>query len=169
MPKTKQPIWFDDSGDLPEFLYHGTSTLYLDRMFEGGLEPCNMTGEVLMCCLADDAGIAAHHAQCMAEFEGRTPVVFKIPVSKLNPNLFALEDNFVRIGPSVGRGNAVMDTVGEKAWMEAPWTWRAMLKVAGAVGYTGVIPVSRADLVPVNDVLAGRTEDPECITLPPMM
>lgn len=129
---------------LPEFLFHGTSRLYLDQILKDGLLPCTMTGEEDMTCLADDVEIAIHHAMCQSEFEEADPIVFAIPISCFDADRFRLEDNFVRLGPSAGRGLALNHAMSEKEWATAPWTWRGMLETCGAVGYTAPIPVTAA-------------------------
>lgn len=134
-------------GPLPAFLYHGTSTRYLEQILRDGLAPCHMTGAVLMCCYADDPAISWHHAECMAEAEDADPVLFRIPIGRFDTAKFTLDDKFVELGPSAGRGVAPYRAAGEEAWESAPWTWRAMLHLAGAVGYVDTLPVSRGDLV----------------------
>lgn len=138
---------------LPPFLYHGTSRLYLDQILRDGLLPCTMTGEEDMTCLADDPEIAIHHAMCQAEFEEADPVVFAIPISCFDPAFFRLEDNFVRLGPSAGRGVALNHAMSEKEWVSLPWTWQGMLKDCGAVGYTAPVPVT------AEMMAEGRDED----------
>lgn len=130
---------------LPATLYHGTSTKYLRKKLREGLMPCHMTGAVLMTCLTDEREVAEHHARCMAEWEGAKPIVFAIPVDRLDVASFTLEDKFIEPGPSAGRGLAVSRLVGFDHWRALPWTWRSMLSIAGAVGYTAPIPVARAD------------------------
>lgn len=137
-------------GTLPAFLYHGTSTKYLDQMLRDGLEPCHMTGAVLMGCYADDPAIAWHHAECMAEAEEADPILFRIPIDRFDPGSFTLDDKFVELAPSSGRGVALYHATGHAAWERAPWTWRAMLHLAGSVGYVETIPVSRDDLVALD-------------------
>jgi hypothetical protein len=131
---------------LPETLFHGTSTKYLDQIMTQGLRPCHMTGRVLMTCLTDELVTARHHAFHMADWEQADEVIFRIPTARLDPGLFTLEDKFVNPGPSAGRGVAVKRTMLD-SWQDVPWTWLAMLRIAGAVGYTGVIPVGRDDLM----------------------
>jgi len=138
---------------LPPFLYHGTSRLYLDQILRDGLLPCTMTGEEDMTCLADDPEIAIHHAMCQAESEEADPVVFVIPISCFDTAFFRLEDNFVRLGPSEGRGLALNHAMTEKEWQSLPWTWQGMLKDCGAVGYTAPIPVTAGMMA------EGRNED----------
>lgn len=132
---------------LPAVLYHGTSTKWLDQILRDGLEPCHMTGAVLMGCYTDDRDVAIHHAVEMAEFEEADPVLFRLPASRFDVARFTLDDKFVELHPSAGRGTYALAVVGEDAWENAPWTWRAMLRIAGSVGYTGTIPVARCDIV----------------------
>jgi hypothetical protein len=134
---------------LPQILYHGTSTKFLRRKLGEGLLPSHMTGAVLMTCLTDERESAEYHALCMAEFEAARPIVFAIPVERLDLSAFTLEDKFVELGPSAGRGLFAADLLGFSRWRHAPWTWRAMLSIAGAVGYTGTIAVTRKDILPV--------------------
>ena len=145
-PKIALPVATDE-GPLPDFLYHGTSTRYLKQILRKGLAPCHMTGAVLMCCYADDPVIAWHHAECMAEAEDADPVLFRIPIARFDTGKFTLDDKFVELGPSAGRGVAAYVAAGEAEWENAPWTWRSMLHAAGAVGYVDTVPVSRDDLV----------------------
>lgn len=132
---------------LPAVLFHGTTTKWLDQILRDGLEPCHMTGAVLMGCYTDDRGIAIHHAVEMAEFEGAEPVLFRLATSRFDVARFTLDDKFVELHPSAGRGVHAAATVGDDAWENAPWTWLAMLRIAGSVGYTGTIPVARCDIV----------------------
>lgn len=136
-----------DRPPLPAFLFHGTSTKWLEQILRDGLEPCHMTGAVLMGCYTDDRDIAIHHAVEMAEFEEAEPVLFRIPTSRFDPAGFTLDDKFVELHPSAGRGTFALSIVGADAWENAPWTWFAMLRIAGSVGYTRTVPVSGADLV----------------------
>lgn len=141
---------------LPAILYHGTSTKWLGQILRQGLVPCSMTGAVLMTCLADERGIAVHHALNQAEFEDADPIVFSIPLDRLDVCLFTVEDKFIELGPSHGRGIAIhnaMEAEAPGSWRARGWTWREMLAVAGAVGYTGVIPVTEGDIerLPVPD------------------
>lgn len=134
---------------LPSVLYHGTSTKWLGQILRQGLQPCSMTGAVLMTCLGDDRGLAEYHALHQAECEDADPVVFAIPIERLDVSMFTLEDKFVELGPSNGRGVAAyhaMERAEPGSWETRDWTWREMLAVAGAVGYTGAIPVTEADL-----------------------
>lgn len=134
---------------LPPILFHGTSTKYLRKKLSEGLLPSHMTGAVLMTCLTDEREAAEYHAHCMAEFESAQPIVFAIPSERLDVAAFTLEDKFVELGPSAGRGLFAAELMGFPRWHEAPWTWRAMLSIAGAVGYTGTIAVSRRDILAV--------------------
>ncbi len=134
---------------LPPILYHGTSTKYMRKKLSEGLLPSHMTGAVLMTCLTDEREAAEYHAHCMAEFESAQPIVFAIPSERLDVAAFTLEDKFVELGPSAGRGLFAAELLGFPRWREAPWTWRAMLSIAGAVGYTGTIAVSRSDILAV--------------------
>nr|WP_042673696.1 hypothetical protein [Methylobacterium sp. B34] len=131
----------------PAVLFHGTSTKWLDQILHNGLEPCHMTVTVLMGCYTDDRGIAIHHAVEMAEFEEAGPVLFRLPISCFDVVRFTLDDKFVELHPSAGRGVHAAATIGEEASENAPWTWLAMLRIAGSVGYTGTIPVGRCDIV----------------------
>ena len=149
-PKIALPVATEE-GPLPDFLYHGTSTRYLKQILRKGLAPCHMTGAVLMCCYADDPTLAWHHAECMAEWEDAAPVLFRIPIARFDTGRFTLDDKFVQLGPSGGRGVALHRAVGDEAWQNVPWTWRAMLHVAGAVGYVDTVPVSRDDLLASGD------------------
>jgi hypothetical protein len=153
---------------LPPVLYHGTSTKWLDQILRDGLKPCHLTGAVEMGCYADDRDIAIHHAVEMADFEEADPVLFRLPTSRFDVAGFTVDDKFIELRPSAGRGKFVLAMVGEEAWENAPWTWLAMLRLAGSVGYTGTVPVSRADLVPgivwpragesgIDDALSSRT------------
>lgn len=132
---------------LPAFLYHGTSTKWLEQILREGLKPCHMTGEVLMGCYTDDRSVAIHHAVEMADFEEADPVLFLLPTDRFDVARFTLDDKFVELHPSAGRGSYALATVGEDAWENAPWTWLAMLRIAGSVGYTGTVPVARHDIV----------------------
>ncbi len=132
---------------LPSVLYHGTSTKWLDQILRDGLKPCHLTGEVVMGCYTDDREIAIHHAVEMADFEDAAPVLFRLPMDRFDVEKFTLDDKFVELHPSAGRGRFVVEMVGGEAWENAPWTWLAMLRLAGSVGYTGTIPVSQGDLV----------------------
>ncbi len=132
---------------LPAVLYHGTSTKWLDQILRDGLEPCHMTGEVLMGCYTDDREIAIHHAVEMADFEEADPVLFRLETSRFDASLFTLDDKFVELHPSAGRGSYALSVVGADAWEAAPWTWLAMLRIAGSIGYTGTIAVAPADIV----------------------
>lgn len=132
---------------LPPFLYHGTSRLYLDQILADGLQPCTITGEEAMTCLADDLEVAIYHALCQAEAEEAEPVVFVIPISRFERGRFRLEDNFVRLGPSAGRGVDLCNSMSEEAWQAEPWTWERMLAACGAVGYTAPIPVTAGMMI----------------------
>lgn len=132
---------------LPPVLYHGTSTRWLDQILADGLAPCHLTGEVEMGCYTDERGIAIHHAVEMADAEDADPVLFRLPTSRFEVARFVLDDKFVELRPSSGRGLFALAMVGDEAWENAPWTWTAMLRLAGSVGYTGTIPVSRSDIV----------------------
>lgn len=132
---------------LPPVLYHGTSTKWLDQILRDGLAPCHLTGEVEMGCYADERAIAVHHAVEMADAEDADPVLFLLPTSRFDVARFVLDDKFVELRPSSGRGLFALAMVGDEAWENAPWTWTAMLRLAGSVGYTGTIPVSRSDIV----------------------
>lgn len=132
---------------LPAILYHGTSTKWLDQILRDGLEPCHMTGAVLMGCYTDDRAVAIHHAIEMADYEDADPVLFGIPTSRFDISRFTLDDKFVELHPSAGRGVHALATVGADPWENAPWTWLAMLRIAGSVGYTATIPVGRGDIV----------------------
>lgn len=131
---------------LPTTLYHGTSTKYLRRKLSEGLLPSHMTGAVLMTCLTDEREAADYHARCMADFESARPIVFEIATDRLDLDAFTLEDKFVELGPSAGRGLYAAELMGYETWRAAAWTWRSMLSLAGAVGYTGTIAVSRRDI-----------------------
>lgn len=131
---------------LPDVLYHGTSTKYLDQILKDGLLPCSITGAVPMTCLADDFAVAEHHARCQADAEDADPIVFSIPIERFQPAAFTLEDKFVELGPSHGRGCAVYEAMDPDEWEAKPWTWQEMLMVAGAVGYTVAIPVTSDDI-----------------------
>lgn len=130
------------TGEMPPFLYHGTSRLYLDQILADGLLPCTISGEEPMTCLADDVEIAIHHALHQADFEESEPVVFMIPISRFDRDRFRLEDKFVELAPSAGRGLDLYHSMGDDAWQARPWTWESMLEACGAVGYTAPIPVT---------------------------
>lgn len=129
---------------LPAILYHGTSTKYLRNKLREGLLPCSLVGAVPMTCLTDERDAAEYHANLMAEYEAADAIVFAIPTVRLDVAGFTLEDRFIT-GPSAGRGLFAADMIGWERWRSAPWTWRAMLSIAGAVGYTAPIRVSQAD------------------------
>lgn len=134
---------------LPDILFHGTSTKWLKQILRQGLQPCSLTGAVPMTCLADDRSVAAYHAVFQAECEDADPLVFAIPTARLDVSLFVLEDRFVELGPSDGRGveaYRLMEEAERGSWEAKDWTWREMLSVAGAVGYVGAIPVTEADV-----------------------
>ncbi|HVL73874.1 MAG TPA: hypothetical protein VM434_18535 [Beijerinckiaceae bacterium] len=135
---------------LPPVLFHGTSTRWLGQILREGLMPCHITGRVPMLCLTDEHRVADHHAQHMAEDEEADPIIFRLPITRFDPSAFTLEDKFVELGPSAGRGVYAYEIMGEERWRNAGWSWSAMLRIGGAVGYTKPLPVTPADLLHVR-------------------
>lgn len=129
---------------MPEFLYHGTSTGYLDQILRDGLDPQSSYKGYL--CYADDLAISAWHAECMAVSDEAhldvqcMPVIFKINQNRFSRRKFCLEQNFIDPGPSAGRAC-------ENGLPERDWTWQALLAFAGAVGYRKLLRVSAADIL----------------------
>lgn len=132
---------------LPDVLYHGTSSCYLGAILRDGLRPeSSCTGYL---CFTDDPAIAEHHARHMADWdEGRTghscvPLVFGIPARLFDVSDFCLDENFLRLGPSAGRGTTaeVGELIERRRNAGYGWTWQELLSIAGAVGYRGVVPV----------------------------
>lgn len=126
------------------FLYHGTSTAYLDGILRNGLQPeSSYKGYI---CYADDIEISVYHAGFMAKWDeiyvGRKcyPVIFRIPFLRFDASCFCLDQNFIELGPSAGRAVG-MD-------MQArSWTWRSLLTATGAVGYAATMGVTEDDIM----------------------
>jgi hypothetical protein len=125
-------------------LYHGTSTGYLKQILRDGLRPESSYKGYL--CYTDEAAIADHHAQFMAEWDAEYvehpchPVIFAIPFERFDRSAFCLEENWIDLGPSAGRAVRMDMTRRE-------WTWETLLTETGAVGYAATMPVGREDIL----------------------
>ena len=134
---------------LPGVLYHGTSSCYLDGIISDGLRPESSSTGYL--CFTDDPAIAKHHARHMADWdEGRTgrpcePLIFEIPTKLFRTSKFCRDDNFLRLGPSAGRGTTkdTGELIERRRKAGFAWSWQELLAIAGSVGYRGVVPVTR--------------------------
>lgn len=131
---------------IQEYLFHGTSTAYLDQMLQDGLRPESSYKGYL--CYSDDIGIAQYHAHFMAawdsKFVGRRcePIMFRIPGYRFSVDSFCLDENFISLGASAGRAVGLdLSKIGKD--------WRELLTVAGSVGYQLLMPVSREDVFEV--------------------
>jgi hypothetical protein len=132
----------------PRVLYHGTSDGYLEGILARGLDPASSADGHL--CYSDDPETARYHAGHMADWDSGSlgrhcrPILFTIPFDRFAADRFCLDTNFIRLGPSHGRA------VGQDLQRRS-WTWQTLLNAAGAVGYTGLLPVSRDDLTILED------------------
>ena len=119
-------------------LFHGTSSLYLEHILRDGLVPeASYKGYL---CYADELDISRHHANFMAEWEQSDPVIFSIPIEKFDPEYFCLEENFIELGPSSGRAQGT-------DLRHRSWTWKELLDIAGAVGYSKVVKVDKENIL----------------------
>lgn len=132
---------------LPDVLFHGTSSCYLDAIVREGLRPeSSCTGYL---CFTDDPAIAAHHARHMADWDGARnglscePLIFSIPSNLFRSSQFCLDENFIRLGPSAGRGTGkdVGELIEQRRKSGYRWSWQELLSIAGSVGYRGVVSV----------------------------
>lgn len=135
------------SSRYPEFLYHGTSTGYIENILKIGLCPPYELEESVICWTAI-LDVAEWHANHMAESDRGSlckpckQIIFKIPFDRFDIEGFRLETNYIRLGPS---GHPSMNYVPKKDPDGRNWTWQSLLEYAGAVGYKLPLPVTESD------------------------
>lgn len=123
---------------LPEILYHGTSTAYLDSKLRKGLLPSSSSCNGV--CLTKDRDEAVYWASEMADWDSSyghpcKPIVIAVPVSRLDPRNLKCDFNSVSFGKH--------DIASEH--------WSISYIPNGTLMYAAPIPISSEDIVEVTE------------------
>lgn len=122
--------------DSTEWLYHGTSSEYLEAILRHGITVGNYWGSYRS---------AHHYGSICADDTGTDLVIFRKPLNSFNLTLLGHDDNTVIYPPT--RLLESSESALFVRWLNSARNWRACLEIYESVRYFGNMHVRETDVV----------------------